>query len=710
MVRRLFFLFAALIVFALPASAQEGLNLPADLYVLLNSGQIQRYGMGAAGVESLTPADLYIIDFGVDSVGERVAFRTESGLYVLDIGNEGTPVQLEGTNADVPAYRGSGETMAWSPNGDAIAYTTTYGARVFFNTGTDTPAFVELREGIFKGLSWSPGGRFLAAEAEQNVWWVYRRDGYNLLLTSVIPSSVGTAWISDSELIFAPETGSLRLMNLDQANAQAVLLDESVIYRLPDLNAEDALVFFGRDPNDAEVPDGYGRLLQLQRGAAQLQTIGEVPIALNGLRWTPGGSLLAAFQAGVIALYDPSTGLGFPLPITDAVAYAWGPYGVSAVETSAATENATVPEANPAATLAPTDASAPNVLPELTTPEPTSAAAPTAAPVSTVTALTLAWDNFFLAPDPADGVVQVWKMPAEGLPPQPFTLSGTDVTEFAPSPDGNSVVYVVDAELWLQQVGQQPQLLASLNSFALVEADFSMDNSSLVYADERSGVWINILAEDAPEVLVANDNGFIYRRPQFSPDGTRVLVDATSNEGTAIGVLEIATRNLLTSPVMPPQDVLANRTAWLRDGRIYSYVDAASPDARARGIYLFEAPGALEATTPAIPLPENATVRSSVEAVTGTLRMLLAEGSGALAPLRVVDYALDGSGERTILDIGSLVAPRLSPDGRFVAGYDSLTQIDGTLQGAIVIVDLQSGSRFLLSNPPAAWGFRWAAP
>ena len=59
-------------------------------------------------------------------------------------------------------------------------------------------------------------------------------------------------------------------MNLDQANAQAVLLDESVTYRLPELNAQDALVFFGRDPNDATVPDGYGRLLRLARGAQQV--------------------------------------------------------------------------------------------------------------------------------------------------------------------------------------------------------------------------------------------------------------------------------------------------------------------------------------------------------------------------------------------------------------------------------------------------------
>src|SRR5690606_21537095 len=115
----------------------------------------------------------------------------------------------------------SGETIVWSPNGDAIAYTTTYGARVTFDTGTAS-TFVDLREGMFKGLSWSPGGRFLAAEGAplenaaptlDSVWWIYRRDGYALNLTSLITSSIGTAWVSDSEIVFAPAEGGLRLMN-----------------------------------------------------------------------------------------------------------------------------------------------------------------------------------------------------------------------------------------------------------------------------------------------------------------------------------------------------------------------------------------------------------------------------------------------------------------------------------------------------------------
>ncbi|MCC6805687.1 MAG: hypothetical protein IT319_22590 [Anaerolineae bacterium] len=701
MLRRFALLLALMLIVALPVAAQDGLNLPADLYVLLNNGQIQRYGVGASGVGDLTPEGLFIVDFGVDSLGEEIAFRTESGLFTINVAAGGQPQQVEGASADVPAYRGAGETMAWSPNGDAIAYTTTYGARIYFNTGAE-PVFADLREAVFKSVNWSPAGRFLAAEGENNVWWIYRREGYALTLTSIIPSSIGTTWISDGEVIFAPAEGSLRLMNLDQANAQAVLLDESVIYRLPELNAQDALVFFGRDPADANVPDGYGRLLRLVRGAQQLETIGQVPIALNGLLWAPGGTLLTAYQGGVIALYDPSTGLGFPLPMTDVVAYAWGPL------------SGTTAPAVPQQGAPPSDATAPPELPStiplVETPasaEPTTAPA-VQEPASTVTALTVAADSFFLAPTPR-GIVQVWKMPANGVPPQPFTLSGSDVNEFAASPDGNKVAYVVDAELWLQQTGFQPEMLARINSFAPVEADFSPDSASLAYIDERSGVWLNVLEENAPQLVLAN-NEATYHRPRFSPDGTHLLLEIFNDEGLFTGVLNISTRELVMSPITSDDDPRPVRTQWLRDGRIYSYVDASTPSSFPPGFYVVDATALGSAPGQWIPFEDGVTVRSSVEAVSGTLRALVAGGSGAFAPLSVVDYDLTSGEPTTILEIGSLIAPQLSPEGRFVGGYESLNQIDGVQQGAIVMVDLTSGRRFQLSNPPAAWNFRWATP
>lgn len=707
MARRISLILAVLLIFSvsLPASvrAQDGLNLPADLYVLLNDGQIQRYGMGATGVTNLTPPGIFIVDFGVDSRGERLAFRTESGLFVINIGSGGDTQQIEGASADVPAYRGAGDSIAWSPEGDALAYTTTYGARIYFVGGT----FVDLREGVFKNLSWSPGGRFLAAETDSpdgvgGIWWIYRRDGAAMTLTSVITSSMGAAWVSDSELVFAPVAGGLRLMNLDQANAQVELLGAAVNYRLPDITADGALVFFGRDPNDAALPDGYGRLLRLARGAQQVETVGQVPVALNGLRWAPGGSLLVAYQGGVIALYDPSTGLGFPLPMTDVVAYDWGPVGQPAAQAQPTLTTDNQPTLAPSATEAPANQAT-------NTPVP-----PTPAPVSTVNALTLATDSFFLAPD-ARGIIQVWRLPSNGTPALVFTGSGSDVNEFAASPDSERVVYVVEAELWLQQRGLQPAMMARLNSFAPVEADFSSDSASITYVDERSGVWVNVIEEDAPQVVLANDTGnggVTYHRPQFSPDGSRILLDVYGSGGVAMGVLDVGTREVVELLPAAPDDPRPTRAHWLRDGRIYSIVDASTPSAVAPGIYIFDA-DAPDSTPEWFALPADVTVRSSVEAVGGVLRVLLARGergADAFAPLSAVDYDLSNGEASPILDIGAVIAPQLSPDGRFVGGYESLTLIDGVQQGALLVVDLQSGRRYLLSNPPSAWGFRWTAP
>jgi WD40 repeat protein len=491
-------------------------------------------------------------------------------------------------------------------------------------------------------------------------------------------------------------------MNLDQANAQAVLLDESVTYRLPELNSADALVFFGRDPNDKNVPDGYGRLLRLARGAQKLETIGEVPISLNGLLWAPGGSLLVAFQGGVIALYDPSTGLGFPLPMTDLVAYAWGPTNQPAVQAAPTALPAVQPTEIPAEQAT---QSSVTLIPVVTQSAPQT----TPLPVSTVTALTLSDDAFFLAPD-SRGIVQVWKMPRGGTPPQPFTGSGSDVNEFAVSPDGHTVAYVVDAELWLQQDVQQPKLLARINSFAPVEAAFSADATRIAYVDERSGVWIDVIADNAPQLIRANNNGETYHRPQYSPDGNSLMVDVYGSSGTAIGVLNLATRDLLETTPAAADDPRPVQTRWLQDGRIYSYVDANTPSSVAPGFYILDA--GLSNTTPAqwIPIPASVTVRASIEAVGGSLRVLTAGGTEAFSALSVTDYDLSSGESKPLMSIGSLIAPQISPDGRFVGGYESLTQIDGIQQGAILVVDLATGRRFQLSNPATAWGFRWAAP
>ncbi|MBC7810701.1 MAG: hypothetical protein H7175_06115, partial [Burkholderiales bacterium] len=115
MPRRLAILCAVLFLVALfsTTTAQDALNLPADLYVLLNEGHVERYGTGAMGVRTVTPEDEFVLDFGVAPDGNWLAYRTQEALFITDL-HSGYSTALD-TDADFPATRGEGDTVAWSP-------------------------------------------------------------------------------------------------------------------------------------------------------------------------------------------------------------------------------------------------------------------------------------------------------------------------------------------------------------------------------------------------------------------------------------------------------------------------------------------------------------------------------------------------------------------------------------------------------------------
>jgi len=345
MMRRIWLCVLGLLLLAVgsPVGAQEdALNLPTELYVLTNSGVVQRYGVGAVGVASLTPPDAFVLDFGVSPDGNQMLYRTATGsetsLFLADIsGATGTQIQtLEGSTASDPPVRGHGDTIVWSPPqpgsaSDAVAFTTEYGARVYF---INQAVFTDIQNPAqLVSLSWSPGGTYLAAQASNpdpsasgNFWWIYQRSGTALNLTAVVPPSLGTAWVGDTEMVFTPVDGGLMLMRLTAANAQVTLLNANSVYALPYYTSDDRLLFFARQKDDSAVEAGYGTLMSMARGGQQMQTLGQTPVDVNGLQWAPGGTLIIAFQGGVLALFDPASGQGFPLPVGGAVTYSWGPF------------------------------------------------------------------------------------------------------------------------------------------------------------------------------------------------------------------------------------------------------------------------------------------------------------------------------------------------------------------------------------------------
>lgn len=674
---------------AVGVSAQPA-GLPSELFVLTNEGIVQRYGVNFAGGTAVTPESLYVLDFGVDQPGERLAFRTEEGLRVAGLsGGEGVPLD---DNASAPPFRGAGRTIVWSPGGDGLAYTTLGGLRVYLESGGPA-VFIDLGEGLFQNLSWSPGGVYLAAETPEHIWWIYKRDGDQMVLASVIPSSVGTAWVSGSEIVFAPAEGGLSLMNLAAGNAQTVLLAGNIEYRLPALTRDDRLVFFARDPGDAAIPEGYGVLHRLARGASQVERIGQAAVPLAGLQWSPGGEQMTLLQGGALALFNPVTGAGTPLPVSSVVAFDWLPLTV--VRPTPAVIAPTAPADEPAAPS-------------------TAVPLPVATPlVQDTDRLTLSTDAYFLAPDSA-GLRQVWRLPGTGATAFRFTAASNDVSEFAISPDGRNIAYVTGGQLWVQRYERpQPFVIAGLTGFTPATPAFSPDGLRVAYADEseaNGGIWVAALDGSDPVRLLANDSGadtghaLIYRRPQYSPDGQRLLLDAYTSARIDTAVLTLSSSAVATQEADSAQDLRALTARWLRDGRILTYADAASPDTVTdAGFYLLDAITLGASPARWIPLTAGAVVRDVLQISGDQFRVALTGGEGTA--VRVVDLA--GLDQREIAVLPPLIAPNLAPDGRFVAAYESLNEINGVRQGPLLIADLERGGLFRWTQPPSVSSFRW---
>lgn len=501
-------LVCAVLVGALLARAQEdALNLPTALYTLANEGVVQRYGLGTEGLRTVTPEGVFVVDFGVAPDDRWLAYRTEAGLFLREMYRE-TDTMLDGPAADTPPLRGRGDTVAWSPDGMALAVTTATGVRVYFVDGAPPLA---LTEGQALQVSWSPDSRFLAAETDSGAWWIYRRDGATIALTSAVPAASGLAWDSAAgALLFAPAAGGLVRMNLDLANAQTPLLGPDWIAALPFARADGAVAFLGRRADDSSVAAGYGRPLILPLGAAVPEPLGEALIELADLRWAPGGQLLVKFQDGVFALIEPTSGQGFPLPVGGAVAYGWGP---------------PLPEG--------------------------------------VTGLALPADGFFLAQIGA-GPAQVWRLPADGAPPAPITLEEGGVSSFGVAPDGRRIVYSSGTRLLLLRLDEndaEPVEIVALAADKPAQPVFSPDGSRVAYVD-GGALWLLALAEGTPRRLAEGS----FAEPTFAPDVNALLVTLVTE--TTDGQPALVDP---TSSEVIPLGAPGQLAQWLPGGRIALY-------------------------------------------------------------------------------------------------------------------------------------------
>jgi len=461
--------------------AQDGVNLPTALYLLRGEGLVERVGLGNAGITTVTPPDEFVIDFRVAPDGNLLAYRTRVGVLIADMYSDAEPVLLEGERASVPLIRGSGETIAWAPDGGAIAYTTLYGGRVWQAGGT----FTDLTTPNLRHLMWSPGGTYLAAESDIGAWWLFRRDAAGMVLIAAVPESAGATWVSDALLAFAPPEGGLRLMDLSQGNTQSELVAGPIRYFLPLMTVEGVLAYEGSDPEGQPV----GQLRQVTLDGT-ISDLGEMDVDVSGLRWAPRGEWLVAARGGVLALVNPLTGEGFTLPFNGISTYSWG-----------------VPLPPPVERL------------------------PLQQPV------------FFIARDNT-GIAQVWRLRPDALA-ETITPAITDVLSYSVSPAGDRLAYVSNGGLWLTELNGADTLAEPVEVVRLtLETDitpvFSTDGAQLYYRDRQdntTAIWRLDIAEGTSTPFVADADGQTYTHPQMASGINALLVTRTGDDGDTALVL-----------------------------------------------------------------------------------------------------------------------------------------------------------------------------
>ncbi len=600
------------------AAQSDGQDLPTGLYILLNEGRVERVGLGAAGVQAVTPPDVFVVDFAVAPDGRWIAYRSADGLYLYDMeAPESDPLQVEGTTANFPPLRTGGQTLDWSPTGDALAYTTEYGARVAFNLSATGTQFTDIAVSPLRHLAWSPDGRYLAAEAEARVWWLYRREANAMPITGALPFSFGTSWLDGGRLVFAPAEGGLLLLDLDNVNTQTVIRPANRLYRYPYVRPDGRIAVLSRQPDEPVIGESGAFYQVIDAATGTVETTSENDLDVTGLSWVPRGELMLSFRDGALSLVLPLEGVGFALPVGSAVAFGWGallPVGQEGIATGQ--------------------------------------------------------DVTFRAP--SFGVMQAWRLPADGSPRQQLTQVDFDVVDFALR--GDTVAYSSGGSLWLQ-TGDEPVELAKVNDTA-TDLTFSADGTLLYYVTTNivdGGLWqvaTTPTAElNAPTLILPNSEGVNVRRPAFAPNVNALLIHLVS-ESPEIAVFDPVSEALLTIDTY-------DRALWLVDGRMLAWRNApqgtelALIDSRVDPISVLPL-----WTTNAFEIVDAAQFDP------GTFRAIVRTRQ-TFGPDRVTlgFVPITGGDFTPLADLGFIRAARLSADGLQVAGVsgdtDQLVIVNG---------------------------------
>jgi hypothetical protein len=322
-----------------------------------------------------------------------------------------------------------------------------------------------------------------------------------------------------------------------------------------------------------------------------------------------------------------------------------------------------------------------------------------------VTSLPLAADLYFLASQA--GVVQVWRLPADGEQPASITNAGADILAYDVAPGGEQIVYTSGGTIY---VG--PLNAPDAKDMAVVAPDansptgtpaFSSDGKRIAYAN--NGIWTldvntgqkrRLISDVTPE---SPDQRQVFDEPRWSPDGRWLLVKANFFQGYDYALLS-STGGL--APIFLNQ--YNSYAEWNADNTVLVYSDGSAFSQPGLSMVL---PGRTPVVTTLIDLP----VLDVAPRPDERLAFLRAPGPFALGPtsVKVFSAAIDGSD--VVAETESLVLeqPRLSSDAIMVAGLVQTRRNDaGRISGSLMVINPATGQTFVLEGMPGVYDVQWS--
>jgi WD40 repeat protein len=333
--------------------------------------------------------------------------------------------------------------------------------------------------------------------------------------------------------------------------------------------------------------------------------VGSGDVDLTGVRWSPQGQLLIAFQGGALALIDPTSGAGFTLPIAGASAYSWGPEYPPPVNGFALPQN-----------------------------------------------------GYFLALDNT-GVMQVWRLPADSTLPVTVTPSALDISAFDIAPDGTRVAYVSNSSLWVFALGTDTPALevVQLGISEQVAPAWGPDNVTLYYRDEQasgSGIW-RVLVGEAPQLFVPDVENSIFSNPRIASGVGAMLVNRNSE--------------LMIVDTTSGEQTLLNASGegqWITGTELLVKGDVVQDFLSGNGLFLFDANN-LQSDAQLV-MPTIGSLRLLDYRAQGNVIRVLIQNTTP-GPIQILDVPRDGSTPTIVGTAGYLTNPSLSPDGNTIVGY-----------------------------------------